>query len=148
MPVSEVIVNVTLAVLDVTVLPNASCTVTFGCTDHAVLRTPPFGCCVNATDDAAAALTVNVDLVALVSPALDATSVYPVPALLIDRAGNVATPFVALTDTGPDRVPPPGFVPIAMAIGAPLDVTTLLPASWIVATTAGLMATPATTEVG
>ena len=66
----------------------------------------------------------------------------------IDRSANVATPFVALTDTVPDRVPPPGFVLIAIVTVALLDVIVFPPASAILATTAGLITEPATTAVG
>ena len=74
-PVPVVIVSVTLATLVVTVFPNASWTVTFGCVDHAVLYTPPLGCWVNASRAALPAVTLKVLLVALVSPELDATKV-------------------------------------------------------------------------
>ena len=70
------------------------------------------------------------------------------PGLLIDTSVNVATPLVALSETVPESVPPPGFVPIARLINALLDVTVFPPASWTVTVTAGLIALPATTVVG
>ena len=73
-PVPGVIANVTLAALVVTVFPSASWIVTFGCVVHATPPVPPPGCCVNANCAAAPAVTLNVLLVALVSPVLDAVS--------------------------------------------------------------------------
>ena len=63
-----VIANVTLAVLVVTVLSNASWIATFGCVAHATPPVPPLGCCVNPNFTAAPAVTLNVLLIALVSP--------------------------------------------------------------------------------
>ena len=66
----------------------------------------------------------------------------------IERSANVATPLVALIDSVPDSVPPPGFVLIAMVTVALLDVIVFPPASSTVSTTAGLIVEPATTAVG
>ena len=74
LPVPDVIVNVTLATLVVTVLPSASWIVTFGCVVHATPPVPPLGCCVNANCTAAPAFTLNAALTALVKPALEAVS--------------------------------------------------------------------------
>ena len=52
-------------------------------------------------------------------------------------------PPEAATDNVPDRVPPLGFVPMAMFTVAVEPVTRLLFASWIWAVTGGEMATPA-----
>ena len=60
---------------------------------------------------------------------LDVTSVYPVPTLLIARSSNVVTPATAGSETVPESVPPPGFVPIAIETVALLDVTVFPPAS-------------------
>ena len=69
------IANVTLAVLVVTVLPSASWIATFGWVVQATPPVPPLGCWVKPTCTAAPAVTLNVLLVALVSPELEATSV-------------------------------------------------------------------------
>ena len=63
------IANVTLALLDVTVFPPASWTVTTGWVPHAVPPVPPPGWVVNANFDAAPTETLNVFDVAVVSPA-------------------------------------------------------------------------------
>ena len=70
-----VIATVTLAVLVVTVLPNASWIATFGCVVQATPPVPPLGCWVKPSFTAGPAVTLNVLLVALVSPELDAVSV-------------------------------------------------------------------------
>ena len=69
-PVPDVIVSVTLAELVVIVLPNASCTVTFGCVAHAAPAAPPPGWVVNASFEAVPTVTLNVLLTALVRPVL------------------------------------------------------------------------------
>ena len=147
-PVPEVIAKVTLALLVVTVFPYASWIATFGCVVHATPPVPPPGCVVYPSCEAAPAVTLNVLLVALVSPVLVIVRVYPLPDLLIDRSPNVATPLLAALDTVPDSAPPPGFVPIATLTFALLVVTVLLLASCTVTTIAGLIAEPATTAVG
>ena len=63
--------------------------------------------------------------------------------MLSERLLKVATPFTAVTGVVPERVLPPGFVPMAMAIDAELVVTTSLPASSTVTVTAGEMEAPA-----
>src|SRR5256885_913640 len=87
------IASVIDAALVVTVLPPASFSVTTGCVAQAVPPVPPPGCVVTATCAGAPAVMLNVPVVAPVSPALEAASVYPVPALLIDRLPNVTTPL-------------------------------------------------------
>ena len=74
-PVPDVIANVTLAELVVTVFPNASWIATFGCVAHATPPVPLLGCCVNPNCAAAPAVTLNVLLVALVKPVLEAVRV-------------------------------------------------------------------------
>src|SRR5437762_3533772 len=103
--------TVMLAVEPVTVLLNASCTVT--CTDGAMAppATALVGWTVKANSAAAGAVMVNADEVAPVSPAEAAVRVYPATALSMDRLENVATPFTAATVVAPESVPPPGLVP-------------------------------------
>ncbi|PYO75867.1 MAG: hypothetical protein DMD67_10210, partial [Gemmatimonadetes bacterium] len=62
---------------------------------------------------AAPAVMLNAVDVGSVRPLLDATSVYPVPALSIESPENVATPLTAATVAVPASVPPLGFAPIA-----------------------------------
>src|SRR4051794_26668231 len=77
---------------------------------------------------------LNAALVPPVSPVADAVSVYPLPALLIERPLKVATPLTALSVAVPLSVPLLGFVPIAPVIDAVLVVTVLPPASCTVTT--------------
>ena len=70
------------------------------------------------------------------------------PILLIERSLKVATPATALVESVPLSVPAPGFVPIAIVTVALLEVTTLLPASCSVATTAGLIVVAEVVVVG
>ena len=66
----------------------------------------------------------------------------------IRKFANVAMPATAATVVVPDSVPPPGLVPIAM-VTLPVKPVAVLPwASRAVTTTAGLMATTATSFVG
>jgi hypothetical protein len=67
--------RVTEAVLVVTVLPAASCTVTTGCVAIVVPPVPPLGCVVNASLVAAPGVIVKVVLVAEASDPLVAVSV-------------------------------------------------------------------------
>ena len=66
------------------------------------------------------------------------------PALLIDRLLNVATPLTAAMVAVPLSVPLPGLVPIATVTLELLLVTRLPNASSTDTCTAGLMVTPAT----
>jgi hypothetical protein len=122
---------VMLAELLVTVLPKASWTVTW--TPVTGLMVVFFfvlpGWTVNASWLAAAGVMVKVLLVAAVSPLLDALSVYPLAALLIDRLLKVATPLTAVLVAVPLSVPPPGLVLIATVMDATLLVTVFPPAS-------------------
>src|SRR5439155_8972099 len=71
------------------------------------------GCPVNTSCVALPAVMLNAVDVGSVKPLLDATSVYPVPALSIESPENVATPLTAATVAVPASVPPLGFAPIA-----------------------------------
>src|SRR5438552_18711181 len=57
--------------------------------------------------------------------------------------GNVAIPLIAFCVAVPLNAPPPGFVPMAIVIGAVLLVTTLPPASCTCTVTAGVIEEPA-----
>src|SRR6266480_3754546 len=62
--------------------------------------------------------------------------------------GKVATPATAATVFVPDKVPVPGFVPIATVI-FPVNPVAVLPLpSWAVTSTAGVIAVPAVVVLG
>jgi hypothetical protein len=77
-----------------------------------------------------------------------ALSVYPVPALSIERAAYVATPWETVTWPPPDSVPPAGFDPKASVTFVVLSpVTTLPDASSTATVTVGRLA-PAVDPAG
>src|SRR5712691_2620627 len=119
-----------VALLLVTVLPKLSWTVTVTAGLTATVDTALVGCWLNTSRLAAAGLMLKLMLVAPVRPALEAVSVYPLPAVLIDRLLNVATPLTALEVVMPPRVAPLGLVPMAMVMEAVLLVTVLPRLSW------------------
>src|SRR3989475_6402517 len=61
---------------------------------------------------------------------------------------NVATPLTALDDVVPERVPPPGLVPMATVTLPPTAVAVFPSASCAVTCTAGVIAAPAMVVVG
>src|SRR3954468_8048841 len=107
------IATVTLALELVTVLLNASCTVTCTAGAMAAPAVAFDGWTVKASLLAAAGLMLNAELDAPVSAPEAAVSVYPVPALSMDRFENVATPATAAMVVVPESVPPPGLAPMA-----------------------------------
>src|SRR5437868_2594237 len=127
----------------VTVLPNASCTATCTAGAMAVPATALAGWTANANLAAAAGLMVNAELDAPVSAPEAAVSVYPTPALSMDRLEKVATPPTAATVVVPDSVPPPGLGQIAAEVLAVEPGTRLPNATCTVTCTAGATATPA-----
>src|SRR5687767_6169523 len=142
------IAMVMLAVEPVTVLLNASCTVTRTAGAMAAPAVAFVGWTVIASLVAAAGVMLKAAEVAPVSGADAAVSVYPVPVRSMDSVENVATPDTAATVVVPDSVPPPGLVPIATPMLAVELRTVLLNASCTVTCTAGAMATPAISFVG
>ena len=70
------------------------------------------------------------------------------PALSIDRPANVATPAMAATVCVPDKVPEPGFVPIASVTEFVAVVTVLPAASWTRTVMDGLIEAPEAVLVG
>jgi hypothetical protein len=99
-------VSVTDAVESVTVLPNASWTVTTGCVANATPATvEEDGWVVNARFDAVAKVMSNVLDVAEVKEPDAADNVSPVPAVSTFKPANVTTPFTAFTEDVPDNVP-------------------------------------------
>src|SRR3989441_733693 len=130
----------------VAVLPLASCAVT---STPGVIGAPAtvfVGWTLNTSAAAVPGVMSNAALVALPAPV--AVSVYPGPALLIDRLVKLATPPAAATVAVPDSVPPPGFVPIATVI-FPVNPVAVLPLpSSALTWTAGVIAAPAVVVVG
>jgi hypothetical protein len=61
---------------------------------------------------------------------------------------NVATPLTAFAVVVPERVPPPGLVPIAIVIAFVAVVTRFPDASWTATCTAGAIEAPDTTFEG
>src|SRR6266853_294791 len=119
------IATVTFPVNAVAVLPCASSAVT--CTAGAIV-TPAVvvvGWTVNASWLAALGVMLNAALVAPLSPDAAAVNVYPVPVLLMLIPANVATPPIAAMVGVPERVPLPGFVPIATVTLPPNPVAVL-----------------------
>ena len=72
---------------------------------------------------------VKLELVVPVSPVADATSVYPVPDLLMLRFEKLEAPLEAATVVVPDSVPLPGFAPIATVMFPENPVARFPPAS-------------------
>src|SRR5437870_809473 len=102
-----------------TTLPAAStmATLTVG-----VVRDPATASLGSVADASAApgpALTAKGSLTTGVSPAADATSVYPGESRSSDRSPNRATPAAVETPVVPARVAPPGFAPSATVTAAP-----------------------------
>ena len=64
------------------------------------------------------------------------------------RLGKVAVPFTALSVAVPDRVPPPGFVPMATVMEFVAVVTTVPWASSTLTWTDGVMVAPTAVFVG
>src|SRR6266498_2591494 len=87
--------TVTLAVDEVTVLLNGSCTVTWMAGEIAAPAVALVGWTVKASLDADAGLMLKVALVAPVSEPDAAVRVYPLPDLSMDRFEKVATPPTA-----------------------------------------------------
>src|SRR5438034_586865 len=140
------IASVTFPVNPVAVLLLASSAVT--CT-AGVIAAPAdvvLGCTENTSCVAVPAVILNAVLVALPAPV--AVSVYPVPALSIDRLANVATPAFPARRSSALSVPPPGFVPIASVTFPVNPVAVLLLASSAVSCTAGVIAAPADVVLG
>src|ERR1019366_5450361 len=126
--------SVTDAVDVVTVLPLASSIPTCTAGLMTAVIAAFVGWTMNPTLVAAPkAATLNAELVALVKLPADAASVYPVPAALLDRSLNVASPADADRVTVPPSEPLPAFVP--MAIVTDVLVLTTLPAASCTATT-------------
>ena len=130
------------------VFPCASCAVSCTAGVIAAPATALLGCTANARCVAPPAETLNVELVAVVSPVAPAVRVYPVPALLTLNVENVATPLTAATVVVPERVPLPGFAPMA-TVTFPVNPVPIRPAaSSAVTCTAGVMVPPAATLPG
>src|SRR5512135_938206 len=124
-PVPDAMATVTFPANEVTIFPDASCAVTCTAGVIAAPATVFTGGTVKATLVAVPTVTLNAALVAVGSDEALAVSVYPMPALSILSAENVATPATAATLVVPDSVPPLGLVPIAMVMVPVKPVATL-----------------------
>src|SRR5579862_1556895 len=132
----------------VTTFPAASSMLTWtaGVIEPAIATL--LGCTVKASLAAAPNVTLNAPLVAPVSPEALADSVYPVPAALMFRFENVATPATAATGDVPLNVPPDGLVPMAMLTELVAVVTRLPSESSMLTAIAGVIEFPETTLLG
>src|SRR5581483_7149345 len=130
-----------------TALPPRSVTWTVIAGEMAVPAVALEGCWTKASFAAGPTEMSKAELVAPVSPVLDAASVYPVPGLSTERLENVAVPATAATDVVPESVPPPGFEPSAIVTVAVLVVRLSL-ASRTRTVTAGLIVAPPVALVG
>ena len=117
------IVAVTLELLPVTVLPNASCTASTGCVAKAAPAVAPAGWVVSASWLAAAGETVKGLVLTLVRAPSASWSVLA-PAVSMRRLLKLAIPLTAATVVVPARVPLP-----VLSVAVTLDVSpvTVLP---------------------
>src|SRR5712691_3731932 len=99
-------------VAEETTFPRESSTLTATPGVIEICEATLLGCTVNASFAAVPAVTLNALLVVPVSDEALAARVYPVPAWLMLRFENVATPLEALTVNVPPSVPLDGFVPM------------------------------------
>src|SRR2546430_6975841 len=131
----------TFPVNPVAVLPKPSraITLTAGIVAPACVA---LGCTVNASLAAAAGAIVKALLTAVSDPAV-ACSVYPAPALSMERSAKVATPATAATVFVPASAPPCVFVPNVITT-LPVKLVTVFPwGSCAVTRTAGAIGAPA-----
>ena len=129
-------------------LPPASCTWTCSAGENGSPMTRAVGPTMKTRRLALPGRMSNPGLVAPVRPSAAAVSVYPLPVLSIERLENVATPLTALTVAVPERLPPPGFVPMATVTAFVAEVTVLPAPSWMATLTAGVMVAPALVFTG
>src|SRR5262245_51940909 len=78
----------------------------------------------------------------------EAISVYPLPALLIDVAEKVATPFTGVAERPPARVPALGLLPSDSVTASLASTTVLPPLSTTRTVIAGEIAAPAVLLLG
>src|SRR4051794_35168571 len=127
---------------DVSTLPLASRATTVTAGAITAPATALVGWPLKASAAAAPWVMSKLDEVAPVTPIADAPSMYPLPALSMDRPANVATPAVAAAVVVPDSVPLPGLLAMTRVTLPPVAV--FPEASMNRTATAGLMAAPAT----
>src|ERR1700741_1569859 len=144
--------KVTFCAEPVTALPPASSSATTGCVGNATPPVELLGLVVKANCVAVPTVMLKVLLGTFVKPSLLADSLYPVPAVLIERPLKVATPFTALTVVVPLRVPGPPEVgvPVVMASMTEAELfSTVLPFASSTVTTGWVgKATPPVELVG
>src|SRR5437867_2944673 len=140
------ITTVMFPVNPVAVLPFPSWAVIWTAGVIAAPAVEELGCTQNTNDVAVPAVMLHAASVVLPAPA--AVSAYPPPTSPFRSPEKVATPATAATVLVPDKVPVPGFVPIATVM-FPVNPVAVLPLpSWAVIWTAGVIAAPATVLVG
>ena len=129
-PPAEVMLRVTEALLEVTVFPAASWTVTTGWVPKSAPPVELEGFVVKTSLLAGPTVIVRLVLTALVSPLAAAVSVY-VPGLSILQPAKVATPETAALGFAVQvRVAPAGVVMVSVT-EALLEVTVLPRPSWM-----------------
>src|SRR5437773_5321524 len=94
---------------DVATFPKRSMTATFTAGVMGRFGVVLLGSTMNFGSIQAPGLTPNDPLVTDAMPSADASSRYPLPAFLMVKPENVATPATALASCWPPNAPPPGF---------------------------------------
>src|SRR5439155_1668651 len=140
------IATVMFPVNPVAVLPLPSWAVTWTAGVIAAPATVLVGSTLKTSAVAVPAVILNAALVVLPAPV--AVRVWSDARLSVLRPGKGATPATAATVLVPDKVPMPGFVPIATVM-FPVNPVAVLPLpSWAVTSTAGVIAVPAVVVLG
>src|SRR5439155_630914 len=140
------IATVTFPVNPVAVLPLPSWAVTSTAGVIAAPAVVVLGCTLNTNCVAVPAVMLNAALVALPAPA--AVKIGRAPGREMVSPEEVAAPATADTVLVPDKVPLPGFVPVA-SVSVPVNPVAVLPfPSWAVIWTAGVIAAPAVVVLG
>ena len=144
------IARVTFPVNVVAVFPAASSAVTRTAGVIAAPAVVLLGDTVNTSWVGVTVVMLNSGLLTAVSPLEVARRRYPLPALLMDRSENVATPATAATVLVPESVPPPGFALAGiLSVTFPVNCVTVLPnASCAVTCTGGVITAPAGVLLG
>src|SRR5207249_3157924 len=115
---------------------------------HGAVGSPGIRCGVKVTWVGAPALMVKKELVAPARPVAVADRLYALPLWGMLKSGNAATPATAAAVFVPDRLPPPGLLPIA-TVTSPLNPVAVLPnASRAITSTCGVIRAPAVAVLG
>src|SRR5437016_3509343 len=129
--------------------PHLSMTATFTAGVMGRFGVVLLGSTMNFGSIQAPGLTPNDPLVTDAMPSADASSRYPLPAFLMVKPENVATPATALASCGPPNAPPPGFAFGAMSRWTvPVKPVIVLPWPSLSVTSTGAMVESALVVVG